>query len=469
MSAARRQHRRAGHQRSDARRRRSARPAARRRARRRGRADRLGRAAARGAGRRPPPRRRRRARSSPASSTATPTWSSPATGRPSSPPGWPASRTPAAASAPRSPPPGPPPTTSCAANVARLRREALRQGTTTIEIKSGYGLSTPDEARSLRIAARVHRRDHVPRRARGAGRRRRRTRTPTWSAARCSTAAAPYARWVDVFCERGAFDADQSRAVLTAGIAAGLLPRIHANQLTAGGGVQLAVELDAPAPTTAPTCPPPTSTRWPARRPSRRCCPGAEFSTRSPYPDARALLDAGATVALATDCNPGSSYTSSMPFCLALAVREMRMTPAEALWSATAGGAQALRRTDIGHLGVGARADLAHPRRTVLPAPGLPAGRAADLNRPAQWGARTMTRHRPPAPASPPPTSSPSPAAPPASRSRRTRVAAMATQPGDRRRHRAPGPARSTACPPASARSPTRSSRRSAGPSCSTR
>jgi imidazolonepropionase len=86
--------------------------------------------------------------------------------------------------------------------------------------------------------------------------------------------------------------------------------------------------------------------------------PGAEFATRSSYPDARALLDAGATVALATDCNPGSSYTSSMALCIALAVREMRMTPAEAVWSATAGGARALRRTDVGHLGVGARADL---------------------------------------------------------------------------------------------------------------
>jgi imidazolonepropionase len=92
--------------------------------------------------------------------------------------------------------------------------------------------------------------------------------------------------------------------------------------------------------------------------------PGAEFSTRSPYPDARRLLDAGVTVALASDCNPGSSYTTSMPLCIALAVREMRMTPAEALWAATAGGARALRRTDVGHLGIGAVADLA-----VLDAP----------------------------------------------------------------------------------------------------
>jgi imidazolonepropionase len=86
--------------------------------------------------------------------------------------------------------------------------------------------------------------------------------------------------------------------------------------------------------------------------------PGAEFSTRSPYPDARALLDSGATIALATDCNPGSSYTSSMPFCVALAVREMRLTPAEAVFAATAGGARALRRDDVGRLIVGSRADL---------------------------------------------------------------------------------------------------------------
>ena len=86
--------------------------------------------------------------------------------------------------------------------------------------------------------------------------------------------------------------------------------------------------------------------------------PGAEFGTRHPYPDARRLLDAGATVALATDCNPGSSFTSSMAFCIALAVRDMRMTTQEAVWAATAGGAKALRRTDVGHLAVGARADL---------------------------------------------------------------------------------------------------------------
>lgn len=243
-------------------------------------------------------------------------------------------------------------------NVERLVTEMRRQGTTTVEIKSGYGLTVADEARSLRLASEA-------------------TTETTFLGAhvvppdtdrddylRLLTGdmlkeCAPHAKWVDVFCERGAFDVDEARAVLTAGIAEGLLPRIHANQLTEGGGVRLAVELDAAS---ADHCTHLSQADVDALAGSATVAtllPGAEFSTRSPYPDARRLLDAGVTVALATDCNPGSSYTSSMPFCIALAVREMRMTPAEALWAATMGGARALRRPDIGHLGVGAFADLA--------------------------------------------------------------------------------------------------------------
>jgi imidazolonepropionase len=171
-------------------------------------------------------------------------------------------------------------------------------------------------------------------------------------------AAAPYARWVDVFCERGAFDADHARAILTVGQAAGLGVRLHANQLGPGPGVQLGVELGAAS---VDHCTHLSDADVDALAGSPTVAtllPGAEFSTRSPYPDARRLLDAGVTVALATDCNPGSSYTSSMPFCVALAVREMRMTPAEAVWAATAGGARALRRDDVGVLRPGARADL---------------------------------------------------------------------------------------------------------------
>ncbi|MBM0259503.1 imidazolonepropionase [Micromonospora sp. 4G55] len=245
------------------------------------------------------------------------------------------------------------------ATVRRLRAEAMRQGSTTMEIKSGYGLTVADEARSLRIAAEVSAETtflgaHV---------------VPAEYADRpddyvglvCGpmlAAAAPYARWVDVFCERGAFDADHTRAILTCGQAAGLGVRVHANQLGPGPGVRLGVELGAAS---VDHCTHLSDADVDALAGSPTVAtllPGAEFSTRSPYPDARRLLDAGVTVALATDCNPGSSYTSSMPFCVALAVREMRMTPAEAVWAATAGGARALRRDDIGVLTPGARADL---------------------------------------------------------------------------------------------------------------
>ncbi|MFI6163525.1 MULTISPECIES: imidazolonepropionase [Micromonospora] len=245
------------------------------------------------------------------------------------------------------------------ATVRRLVGEAMRQGTTTIETKSGYGLTVADEARSLRIAAEVTGETTflgahvVP--AEYAG------RPDDYVGLVCGpmlAAAAPYARWVDVFCERGAFDADHARAILTVGQAAGLGVRLHANQLGPGPGVQLGVELGAAS---VDHCTHLSDADVDALAGSPTVAtllPGAEFSTRSPYPDARRLLDAGATVALATDCNPGSSYTSSMPFCVALAVREMRMTPAEAVWAATAGGARALRRDDVGVLRPGARADL---------------------------------------------------------------------------------------------------------------
>ena len=171
-------------------------------------------------------------------------------------------------------------------------------------------------------------------------------------------ACAPNARWIDVFCEDGAFGADEAAAVLAAGRARGLAPRIHANQLGPGPGIRVAAQAGAPA---ADHCTYLTQEDLDTIVSAplvATLLPGAEFGTRHPYPDARRLLDAGATVALATDCNPGSSFTSSMAFCIALAVRDMRMTTQEAVWAATAGGARALRRSDVGHLGVGARADL---------------------------------------------------------------------------------------------------------------
>ena len=247
------------------------------------------------------------------------------------------------------------------AELERLARRRLAelhaQGTTTVEIKSGYGLDVDTEESLLRVASRLTTETtylgaHVV----PAG----------WTAdayvelvtgemlARC----APLARWVDVFCETGAFDADQARTILEAGMAAGLQPRVHANQLGHGPGVQLACELGAAA---ADHCTYLTDADVAALADSgvvAGLLPGVEFSTRHPYPDARRLLDAGVRIALATDCNPGTSYTSSMPFCIALAVREMGLTPEEALRAATRGGAESLRRGDIGHLGIGACADL---------------------------------------------------------------------------------------------------------------
>jgi imidazolonepropionase len=243
-------------------------------------------------------------------------------------------------------------------HVAALVREMRRQGTTTVEIKSGYGLTAHDEARSLAVARQF-------------------TDETTFLGAHVvpegSTpeeyvdlvtgpmldAAAPYARWVDVFCERGAFDADQARRVLAAGAERGLRGRLHANQLGPGPGVRLAAELGLVAVDHCTYLEDADVDALAESGTVATLLPGVEFSTRQPYPDARRLVDAGVRVALASDCNPGSSFTSSMPLCVALAVREMGLTPAEATYAATAGGAAALDRDDVGRLVVGACADLA--------------------------------------------------------------------------------------------------------------
>ena len=244
-----------------------------------------------------------------------------------------------------------------AATAGRLVAEMARQGTTTVEIKSGYGLTVGDEARSLRIAGALTDETTflgahvVPAEHDVAG-------YVALVTGPMLDACAPLARWIDVFCEDGAFDADASRAVLTAGRDRGLGLRVHANQLGPGPGVQLACELGAAS---ADHCTHLTDADVDALAASGTVAtllPGVEFSTRSPYPDARRLLDAGVTVALASDCNPGSCYTSSIPLCIALAVREMRMTPDEAVHAATAGGAAALSRDDVGRLSPGVRADL---------------------------------------------------------------------------------------------------------------
>jgi imidazolonepropionase len=257
------------------------------------------------------------------------------------------------------------PTDQLRSAAAARRREALRAGITHIEIKSGYALDTAGERRLCELAAELtadvtflgaH---LVPPEYEG--------RADDYVTLVCGEmleACAPHARWIDIFCERGAFDAEQSRAVLEAGRAKGLGLRVHANQLGPGPGVQLAVEQRAAS---ADHCTHLSAQDIDALAGSDTVATlllATDFSTRQPYANGRVLLDAGATVALATNCNPGSSNTTSMSFCIALAVREAGMTIEEAVRAATLGGAMALRREDLGRLAPGARADA-----VVLAAP----------------------------------------------------------------------------------------------------
>jgi imidazolonepropionase len=244
-------------------------------------------------------------------------------------------------------------------------REGIRAGITHVEIKSGYGLETESERRSCEVASRftddvtflgAH---VVPSEYDG------RPDDYVWLVCgEMLEACAPYAKWIDVFCEEGAFDAEQSRAVLEAGAAAGLGLRVHANQLGEGPGVQLAVEMGAASADHCTYLSDDDVEALAAGDTVATFLPATDFSTREQYPDARRAIDAGVKTALATNTNPGSSYTTSMSFCIALAVRDMGMTADEALQAATLGGARALRRDDIGHLRPGARADV-----TILDAP----------------------------------------------------------------------------------------------------
>jgi imidazolonepropionase len=238
--------------------------------------------------------------------------------------------------------------------------EARRAGITEIEIKSGYGLAVESERRLCEVAARLT--DEVTFLGAHAVPAEYEGQTDEYIGLVCGDmldACAPYCRWIDVFCERGAFDPDQSRTALEAGRAAGLGLRVHGNQLGPGQGVALAVELGAASVDHCTYLDDGDVAALADGETVATFLPATDFSTRQPYPDARRVIDAGCEVAIATNCNPGSSYTTSMAFCLALAVREMGMTIEEALRAATLGGARALRRDDVGHLSPGARADAA--------------------------------------------------------------------------------------------------------------
>jgi imidazolonepropionase len=242
----------------------------------------------------------------------------------------------------------------------RERLSTLRaSGVTTVEIKSGYALDVDGESRLIDIAGEfsdevtflgahvvpiefANDREGYVDLVRGA----------------MLDACAPKSKWSDVFCDRGAFDVDESRAILSAARSAGLQLRVHGNQLGTTGGVALAVDMDAASVDHCTWLSDSDVEQLSSSRTVATLLPGADFFTRADYSSARRLLDRGATVALATDCNPGTSYVTNMAFILAIAVRDMHMTFDEALWSATRGGALALRRDDVGHLAVGATADF---------------------------------------------------------------------------------------------------------------
>jgi imidazolonepropionase len=255
------------------------------------------------------------------------------------------------------------PTPQLRVRATRLAAEALRSGTTTLEIKSGYGLTVEDELRSLEVAATLtpHRTflgAHVVPEGTDAAAYVDLVRGPMLDA------VAGVASAIDAFCEQGAFDEEQCREILSAGAARGLAVHVHANPLGPGPGAQRAAQLGA---LTADHSTHLSHDDVSALRDVEVVAvlvPVAEFSTRSVYAPAKRLIDADVTVALATDCNPGTSFTTSMPFVISLACRELEMTPLEALRAATMGGAAALAQRDVGHLRVGASADL-----VVLDAP----------------------------------------------------------------------------------------------------
>ena len=248
------------------------------------------------------------------------------------------------------------------ANAEKLIAEFYASGITQFEIKSGYGLDVESEVRSLKIASEltphttflgahvvpegVERADYI--------------KSVTGEMLQ---AVKQYAKWIDVFCDQGAFSVDETKEILQAGIAAGLKPRLHANQIANLGAIPMAVELDCASVDHATHLTAEDIAALSGSNTVVTLLPGAEFSTKSPYPDGRRLASAGITLAIATDCNPGSSFTTSMPFCIAVAVREMGLTPEQALWAATRGGAKALR-SEGGSLDVGSSADF-----VVLDAP----------------------------------------------------------------------------------------------------
>ncbi|MGD9607333.1 MAG: imidazolonepropionase [Leucobacter sp.] len=263
-----------------------------------------------------------------------------------------------------------------AANLARLVAEARRGGTTTLETKTGYGLTVEDEVRSARVAgeyadAVTFLGAHVVPAGEDPGAYLDLVTGPMLDA------VAPHVSAVDVFCETGAFDEAASRLVLEAAAAAGLATRVHGNQLGPGPGARLAVEQGALSVdhlgflTDADVDALAGSWVGGARGTVATVLPACDLSTRMPLAPARRLIDAGAVLAIASNCNPGTSYTSSMGYCVATAVLQMGLSVQEAVRAATLGGAIALGMHEddwidprgeaqprVGVIASGSRADL---------------------------------------------------------------------------------------------------------------
>lgn len=236
---------------------------------------------------------------------------------------------------------------------------SFNSGTTTIEIKSGYGLDIETEVKILKVAKQFTDETtflgaHVlPKEFSDE-----RSAYVEIVKGEMLNACAPFAKWIDVFCDESAFSVDEAREILEAGISKGLQGRIHGNQIADSGGADLAAELQLASVDHCTHVSDKSISKLAEAGVVATLLPGAEFFTKSPFPNGQRYLDAGVEVALASDCNPGSSFITSMPLVMGLAVREMNFSPAQALYAATMGGAKALRRSDVGHLNVGARADF---------------------------------------------------------------------------------------------------------------